>query len=140
MERRWHCGITMLCGAAGLLAAGFVGGNLVLSLVALSIATAGILAPNPLIWAISTDHLRGRGAAGGVALVNCLGMLGGFFSPMIIGSIKTLTNSMAGGLGAISLLMVAGAVAVVVLAPRTSGRTAQGDAAIGQGEPVNVAP
>lgn len=140
MERRWHCGITMLCGAAGLLAAGFVGGNLVLSLVALSIATAGILAPNPLIWAISTDHLRGRGAAGGVALVNCLGMLGGFFSPMIIGSIKTLTNSMAGGLGAISLLMVAGSVAVVVLAPRTSGRTAQGDAEIGQGEPVNVAP
>ncbi|PXW25473.1 MFS transporter [Paraburkholderia caballeronis] len=121
MERRWHCAVAMLVGAGGLLAAGLIGGNLVLSLVALSIATAGILAPNPLIWAITTDYIRGRGAAGGVAIVNCVGLLGGFVSPMIIGSIKTLTNSMAGGLGAVSLLMVLGAIAAIVFAPRTSG-------------------
>ncbi|WP_454730695.1 MULTISPECIES: MFS transporter [Cupriavidus] len=120
MERRWHCALAMLCGAAGLFAAGLINGNLVLSLVALSVATAGILAPNPLIWAISTDYIRGSGAAGGIAVINCVGLLGGFVSPMIIGSIKTLTNSMAGGLGAISLLMVLGAIAAIVFAPRTS--------------------
>jgi MFS family permease len=120
MERRWHCGITMILGAAGLFAAGLIHGSLAWSLVALSVATAGILAPNPLIWAISTDYIRGSGAAGGVALVNCIGLLGGFFSPMIIGSIKTMTNSMVGGLGAISLLMVLGAVVAIVFAPRTT--------------------
>jgi MFS family permease len=121
MERRWHCGITMILGAAGLFAAGLIHGSLAWSLVALSVATAGILAPNPLIWAISTDYIRGSGAAGGVALVNCIGLLGGFFSPMIIGSIKTVTNSMVGGLGAISLLMVLGAIAAIKLAPATTG-------------------
>jgi hypothetical protein len=40
---------------------------------------------------------------------------------MIIGSIKTATNSMVGGLGAISLLMVLGALAAIVLAPKTTG-------------------
>ncbi|WP_454719543.1 MULTISPECIES: MFS transporter [Cupriavidus] len=124
MERRWHCALAMLCGAAGLFAAGLINGNLVLSLVALSVATAGILAPNPLIWAISTDYIRGSGAAGGIAVINCVGLLGGFVSPMIIGSIKTLTNSMAGGLGAISLLMVLGALAAIVFAPRTAARVA----------------
>ncbi|MFP6556716.1 MFS transporter [Paraburkholderia sp. B3] len=123
MERRWHCAIAMLFGAAGLVAAGFTGGNLALSLVALSIATAGILAPNPLIWAISTDYIRGSGAAGGVAIVNCIGLLGGFFSPMIIGSIKTLTHSMSGGLAAIAVLMTLGAVAAIVFAPQTSAAT-----------------
>jgi fucose permease len=129
MERRWHCALAMFVGAAGLVAAAFTGGNLVLSLAALSIATAGILAPNPLIWAISTDYIRGSGAAGGVAIINCVGLLGGFFSPMIIGSIKTLTHSMAGGLGAIALLMVLGAIAAIVLAPSTSRlQRAQGHA------------
>ncbi|MFM0138062.1 MFS transporter [Caballeronia grimmiae] len=125
MERRWHCAIPMVCGAAGLVIAAFTTGNLALSLVALSIATAGILAPNPLIWAISTDYIRGSGAAGGVAMINCLGLLGGFVSPMIIGSIKTLTNSMVGGLGAIALLMVLGAIAAVRFAPTTSAAAAK---------------
>jgi len=128
MERRWHCAIAMLCGAAGLVVAGFTGGNLPLSLIALSVATAGILAPNPLIWAISTDYIRGSGAAGGVAIINCVGLLGGFVSPIIIGSVKTWTHSMAGGLGAIATLMVLGAIAAVVLAPATSTVVAPGDA------------
>jgi MFS family permease len=113
MERRWHCGGAMIVGALGLIAAAMTPGSLALSLIALSVATAGILAPNPLIWAISTDYIRGRGAAGGVAIVNCVGLLGGFVSPMIIGSVKTWTGSMVGGLGAVSLLMVLGAVAVI---------------------------
>ncbi|WP_250441502.1 MFS transporter [Caballeronia sp. AZ1_KS37] len=136
MERRWHCAIAMVFGAAGLVVAAFTTGNLALSLAALSVATAGILAPNPLIWAISTDYIRGSGAAGGVAVINCVGLLGGFVSPMIIGSIKTMTNSMAGGLGAIALLMVLGAIAAVVLAPSTSavasgaGHTDEGSDAV----------
>jgi MFS family permease len=133
MERRWHCAIAMLVGAAALVWAGFTNGNLVLSLFALSIATAGILAPNPLIWAISTDYIRGRGAAGGVAIINCVGLLGGFVSPMIIGSIKTMTGSMAGGLGAIALLMTIGALAALAFAPATSGAIAAGAALSSEG-------
>ena len=118
----------MIAGAAGLVAASFLAGNLTLSLIALSVATAGILAPNPLIWAISTDYIRGSGAAGGVAIINCVGLLGGFVSPMIIGSIKTMTGSMAGGLGAIALLMLIGSLAVILFAPSTRGLQAKAGA------------
>jgi D-galactonate transporter len=128
MERRWHCGGAMIVGAIGLVAASLLAGNLTLSLIALSVATAGILAPNPLIWAISTDYIRGSGAAGGVAIINCVGLLGGFVSPMIIGSIKTMTGSMVGGLGAIALLMVIGSLAVILFAPQTRGMQAKAGA------------
>ncbi|CAM3549604.1 MFS transporter [Bordetella flabilis] len=136
MERRWHCGGAMLVGALGLIAAAMTPGSLTLSLIALSVATAGILAPNPLIWAISTDYIRGRGAAGGVAIVNCVGLLGGFVSPMIIGSVKTWTGSMVGGLGAVSLLMVLGAVAVIRFA---TGMVASEKAARPQHQPLDTA-
>jgi MFS family permease len=136
MERRWHCGGAMIIGAFGLVAAAFTPGSLALSLVALSIATAGILAPNPLIWAISTDYIRGRGAAGGVAIVNCVGLLGGFVSPMIIGSVKTWTDSMVGGLGAISLLMLLGAVAVIRFA---TGMVANERTALATRQPLETA-
>jgi hypothetical protein len=143
MERRWHCGGAMIVGALGLVAASLLAGNLVLSLIALSVATAGILSPNPLIWAISTDYIRGSGAAGGVAIINCVGLLGGFVSPMIIGSIKTMTGSMIGGLGAIALLMVIGALAVILFAPRTStaqaARGVSADTEPDAGRSVNAA-
>jgi MFS family permease len=136
MERRWHCGGAMLVGALGLIAAAMTPGSLTLSLIALSVATAGILAPNPLIWAISTDYIRGSGAAGGVAIVNCVGLLGGFVSPMIIGSVKTWTGSMVGGLGAVSLLMVLGAVAVIRFA---TGMVASEKAVHLQHQPLETA-
>ncbi|MGH8419103.1 MAG: MFS transporter [Pseudomonas sp.] len=126
LERRWHCAGAMIVGAAGLVIAGFVSNNLALTLVALSVATAGIFAPNPLIWAIATDHIRGRGAAGGIALINCIGLMGGFVSPMIIGTFKTLTGSMVGGLGAIALLLIAGAVSVVLFGPGVVARRKHG--------------
>jgi hypothetical protein len=47
---------------------------------------------------------------------------------MIIGSIKTMTGSMVGGLGAIALLMVIGSLAVILFAPQTRGMQAKAGA------------
>ncbi len=43
-----------------------------------------------VFWAIPSQYLQGEAAAGGIALINSIGLLGGFLSPSIIGWIKTV--------------------------------------------------
>ncbi len=116
-ERAWHCGIAMIFGAIGLVAAGMVTTSLALSLFFLSIATSGILSCNPILWAIATEYLQGKAAAGAIAVVNTIGLLGGFFSPMIIGWAKTLTGNSATGLDVIAAFLVVGALVSIVFTP-----------------------
>lgn len=42
--------------------------------------------------------MAGTAAAGGIALINCIGNLAGFVAPYMIGWLKTLTGSLAAGL------------------------------------------
>jgi nitrate/nitrite transporter NarK len=44
-------------------------------------------------WALGTAALRGTAAAGGIALINSVGNLGGYFGPKIVGIIKDKTSS-----------------------------------------------
>lgn len=83
----------------------------VLGLIVISIATATIFTLQPLLWAIATDYLGGmRAAAGGIALINSLGLTGGFVSPTILGWVKTATGSLANGLYVIAAMLVIGAL------------------------------
>lgn len=52
-----------------------------LGLVALSIAISGLIAAQPLFWTMPTSYLAGRTAAGGLAIINALGSVGGFVAP-----------------------------------------------------------
>jgi|SRR5271165_1316349 len=53
------------------------------ALVALCFAAAGFIAVQPLFWTFPTGYLGGVAAAGGIALVNALGALGGFVAPNV---------------------------------------------------------
>jgi hypothetical protein len=52
-----------------------------MAMVALTLATIGILTTLPLFWSLPTSFLAGTGAAAGIALINSLGNLAGFLSP-----------------------------------------------------------
>jgi D-galactonate transporter len=121
-ERRWHCAFAALLGGAGLVAASLLAGHLALALVALSFATIGILATMPLFWAMPTAYLSGPAAAGGIALINSLGLVGGFVSPFVIGWMKTLTGSVNPGLYFVTALMVLGAILLVAKVPAAALR------------------
>jgi nitrate/nitrite transporter NarK len=47
------------------------------------VAASGFIAVQPLFWTFPTGYLAGRAAAGGIAVVNALGALGGFVAPNI---------------------------------------------------------
>ncbi len=96
-ERRGH----MAAGAVGATI-GFVvaatAQNMFLAIAGLTLAFAGSKASLPPFWALSTQFLKGTAAAGGIALINSVGNLGGFFGPYFVGLIKDQTGSNFGGL------------------------------------------
>ena len=53
------------------------------SLIALCVAATGLIAVQPLFWTFPTNYLSGRQAAGGVAIINASGAIGGFIAPNI---------------------------------------------------------
>ncbi len=59
--------------------------------------------------------LGGTAAAAGIALINSMGNLGGFFGPNIMGWLKQETGSFTAGLGTLSLGMLLAAVLVVFI-------------------------
>ena len=72
----------------------------------------------PVFWAIPTAYLSGAAAAGGIAAINSLALIGGFVSPTIIGWAKELTGSVNTGLYIMAALLVAGGLAVLLGIPR----------------------
>ncbi len=54
-----------------------------IALMAACVAVAGFLSVQPLFWTFPTGYLAGSAAAGGIALINAIGALGGFVAPNI---------------------------------------------------------
>ncbi len=98
----------------------------------MSVATAGIWSAYTVFWAMPSEYLKGQAAAGGIALINSIGLLGGFFSPSLIGWAKTTYGSLNAGLYVMVGLMVLGSIAVVlnrrVMPVLAAPRTARGQA------------
>jgi sugar phosphate permease len=109
-ERRWHSAVCSVIGAAALTIATLHAGNLVVALTAITIATATMWASYTVLWAIPGEYLTGSSAPGGIAFINVVGVLGGFFSPVIIGTVKSTTGSLQAGMFAMVALLVAGAL------------------------------
>jgi nitrate/nitrite transporter NarK len=86
-------------------------------MIGLTLAVVGVVTALPMFWALPTSFLGGAAAASGIALVNCTGNLGGFFSPAIIGFLKTDTGTLDSGLFLVCGCMMASAILIVALVP-----------------------
>jgi ACS family tartrate transporter-like MFS transporter len=111
-ERRWNLFIGCLFSAAGLVLAGMTMGTW-WALVGMSIAAMGFYGSKGPFFAMPPMFLSGAGLAAGIAWINSIGNLGGFFGPWYVGVMKDLTGSYAGGLYGLALL---GLVAAIVCA------------------------
>jgi MFS family permease len=78
--KRITAAVTLAIAAAGIAGSASVA-HPVLAFTALCFAAAGIIAPQPVFWTFPTGYLGGVAAAGGIALINSLGTLGGFVAP-----------------------------------------------------------
>ena len=64
-------------------------------MAALMMALIGLKSAMAPFWALSTTFLSGTAAAGGIALINSVGNLGGFVGPTLVGVVVDKTGSMA---------------------------------------------
>jgi nitrate/nitrite transporter NarK len=64
----------------------------------------------PLFWTLPTGYLGGAAAAGGIALINSIGNLGGFVAPNLKGIAEHLAGSSQAGMLSLSAVGLIGAV------------------------------
>jgi MFS transporter, ACS family, tartrate transporter len=123
-ERRWHfCGACFLA-AVGLVGAGLLGSSF-LALSFMSVATVGLYGSKPAFWPLPSLFLTGTAAAGGIALVNSIGNLGGYVGPFIVGWIKDSTGSFEAGLYFLAACALLSAIIAYVAVQPTTRQTEQ---------------
>jgi ACS family tartrate transporter-like MFS transporter len=104
-RRRWVV-IGMLLGVLGLAATAIL--PPVAAPLTLGVCAFGLLGAVPAFWAMPTSLLTGRPAAGGIALINTIGVTGGIFGPVVVGAAKD-AGSLEAGLGALAAVLLGGA-------------------------------
>ena len=111
-ERRWNLFFGCVLSFVGLVIAGMTMGTWG-ALVGMSIAAMGFYGSKGPFFAMPPMFLSGAGLAAGIAWINSIGNLGGFFGPSYVGLMKDLTGGYAGGLYGLALL---GLIAAIVCA------------------------
>jgi ACS family tartrate transporter-like MFS transporter len=116
-ERFLHIAVPCFIGAVGFTASALMQSP-VPGIIALTIAAIGDLGSRGPFWSLPGRFLASNASAGGIALINTVGAIGGFVGPYAVGVVKDTTGSFAGGLFMLAgLLFVAG---LGVLAMRSS--------------------
>jgi ACS family tartrate transporter-like MFS transporter len=113
-ERRWHVAAAGFAGALALWVAASSHSPWV-AIVALSVASMGVQSMMGPFWAMPTALLSATTAAAGIAMINSVGNLGGFFGPYIIGLVRKYTGAFTGGLVVVGVtLVISGGLALRV--------------------------
>jgi ACS family tartrate transporter-like MFS transporter len=116
-KRVAHVAIPFLIATAGFVLAACSSSDL-MRLIGLVIGSAGISASIPNVWYIPSALLSGTASAAGLALINSVGSVGGFFGPYAIGTIRDLTGSFDSSLLFLAAVVALAAVVVTVLGYR----------------------
>jgi MFS family permease len=125
-ERRWHCASAFLVVMSGLLLLAIAHKSPVVSILALTLITIGWAGSVCTFWSLPTAFLSGTAAAAGIAWINSVGNLGGYFGPDLIGTIRTAANGAAEpAFFTLAAIALVGALIVIFL-PRTQRAAAAG--------------
>jgi ACS family tartrate transporter-like MFS transporter len=100
-ERRWNLFWACVVATVGLVIAGLSVGTW-WAVIGMSIAAIGFYGTKGPFWSMPSMFLTGTAAAAGIAWINSIGNLGGFFGPTAVGWVREATGSFAGGLYALA--------------------------------------
>lgn len=110
-ERYGHAAFANFVGGAALLASALIQ-DPVARVAALSLALAGTLSFAGVFWTIPSGFLSGASAAGGLAAISAVGIIGGFVAPWFIGYLKDVTGDFRWGMGIVGAIAIAAALAL----------------------------
>ena len=118
-ERIWHVAISAMLAAFGFAAAAAARDSM-LALLALTCTGLGLFLFCGPFLSLPSLLLRGPALACGIALINSIGIFGGFVAPLTMGLLKQQTGSYSTGLMALAVVMLACA-AVALMFGRAVG-------------------
>jgi ACS family tartrate transporter-like MFS transporter len=106
----------------------------VLTIALLSLSSIGLYAAMPVFWTVPPIFLTGTAAAGGIALINSIGNLGGFAGPFMVGWIRDATGKFIYGLVFLGVSVLLGGVVAYICCQRVQAttKTAAAKAAAGR--------
>jgi nitrate/nitrite transporter NarK len=113
-ERYGHAAIASFLGGLGLLLSVLLHDPSA-RVAALALALTGTLSFAPVFWTIPPSFLSGAAAAGGLAAISALGILGGFLSPWFVGYMKDHTGDFRYGLGSVACFGMVMAIALYLV-------------------------
>ncbi len=113
-ERKRFLAGSLMLAAFGFLITVYVSSP-VGSIAGLVIAAAGIWGALGPFWAFAGSFLSGVAAAGGFALINSIGNLGGFTGPALVGFFRGETGSYTAGMALLGLMVLAGGIGACFL-------------------------
>ena len=116
-ERRWHLIVAVVVGSLGLVFAGWWGSTYA-GLAGITIAVVGLYGSRTAFWPMPSLFLTGTAAAGGIALINAIGNLGGYLGPFAVGWIKDETKSFEMGLYFLAAFSLLGGFVAYFLAKK----------------------
>jgi MFS transporter, ACS family, tartrate transporter len=93
--------------------------SIVPALTFVSLALAATFCMQGPFWATGTSLISGTAAAAGIAIINSLGNLGGYFGPKIIGLSRMAGGGFRGGMLVITACLILAGVLSLVVRQRT---------------------
>ena len=111
--------IVHAAGPMFVMAVGFAitarAGNAIMLIAGLALISFAVNAFLPVFWCVPAALLSGPAAAGGIALINSIGNLGGFVAPNIVGYGKTISGNYSGSMWILGgFAVVAGLMALAL--------------------------
>jgi ACS family tartrate transporter-like MFS transporter len=127
LERRYHAAIPLVIAAVSLVLLSKTATSSVFFSVPLwCLAASGIYSLWGPFWSLPSEFLTGFSAAAGIAMINCIGNLGGFVGPYAIGAISNKTGSFQGGLAFAGVSLLVSTMMLLALPKRTEQHAAGG--------------
>jgi ACS family tartrate transporter-like MFS transporter len=125
-EQRWHVALAAWWFAVGLVMLSFRLSPAMV-LVAMTVCVSGRWSVIGPFWGLPTAFLTGTAAAGGIALINSLGNLGGQAGPVILSWCQSPDGSFSLGLRVLAVLVVlCGVLTLSLRVPRPDAQPAAG--------------
>ena len=120
IERKGHAAVALVIAAAGI-AASTLTEDPTLKMLAFSFGACGVFGALPVFWTLPTAVLSGSAAAAGIAVINSIGNLSGFFGPYAMGWIKDATGSFTWGLLALAGSVLSTGIIAVLIGRKPAG-------------------
>jgi MFS family permease len=113
-ERMWHSAIPLFVGTVGVCVSAVVHQPLGI-MAALCVGYIGIGCQSQAFFQLPSTFLTGAAAAGGLAMVNSVGNLGGFAAPYVTGWLKEFTGTFTAASFLMGAIMALGGVLTILL-------------------------